>query len=146
MDSRKFQIRLSCSYIDPDNTVDELMIETLLDDVWQPLVIDLNAPGFQIFIYGLFSCQHRYFRVNAAEKGLSLASSKAHMTIHTDEDWNIELLHVDFLGLLKQGEASQSDVDYITERMGYCPVSCNLKNITNNNRTVTIETVQGSNK
>lgn len=140
MDSREFQIRLSCSYTDPDNTINDLTVETLLENVWQPLLIDLYAPGFQIFIYGLMSCQHRYFRVNAAERGLSLASSKAHMTIRTDMDWNINSLHVDFYGLLNKGAASQADIDYINGRMSYCPVSSNMKALTDCSRTVTFET------
>ena len=139
MTSRDFEIRLSCSYNGPDNAIDELSVETLVEGEWQALDINLKAPGFQMFTYGLLSCQHLYFRLNASEKGLLLKTCNAHMTIRTDVNWNIELLQVDFYGLLKSGVASQQDKDYILERMGFCPVSSNMKDITDNNRTVTFE-------
>lgn len=73
------------------------------------------------------------------ESGLMLDSSKGHVVIETDDKWNIELLHVEFNGKLKMGDATQETSDYIVERMGLCPVSCNLKNIDNSKTTIAFE-------
>jgi len=140
MNARKFQMRFSARYIDPDNSVDQLEVECLNNGEWQRLDLDIRSPGFQLFNYGLFSCQHLYFRLNAAERGLMLTSSKAHLTIETDTDWNIQLLHVDFTGFLKCGSPTLEAITYITERMGACPVSSNVKAVANTKRTVTFET------
>ena len=139
MSERRFQMRFNCSYVDPDNSIDKLDVEVLVEDEWQALDLDLKSPGFQLFNYGLFSCQHLYFRSNAAEHGLKLASAKASIIVETDIDWNINLLHVDFNGLLKGGSPTQDVIAYIIERMGFCPVSSNVKEVADNKRSVTFE-------
>lgn len=139
MSDRSFQFRLNCSYTDPDNSIDQLVVETLIDDEWQLLDINTKSPGFQLFNYGLFSCQHLYFRTNAAERGLMLSSTSAHLVIETDINWNILLMRVEFNGKLKSGTPSEDIIAYIIERMGLCPVSSNIKEVSDNQRSVTFE-------
>ena len=139
MSKHDFQMRLNCTYIDPDNTVDSLDVETYIDNEWQALDLHTKTAGFQVFIYAILTCQHMYFRMNAVERGLMLASSKGSVIVNADEQWNIELLHVQFDGHLKNGTASQDAIEYIAERMGLCPVSCNLREIANTKTIVTFE-------
>jgi len=139
MSNRHFEMRLNCSYTDPDNSIERLDVENLLDGEWQLLDLDINSPGFQLFSYGLFSCQHLYFRANAAERDLKLTSSTAHITIETDMDWNIQSLHVEFNGILRSGSPTEDAIAYIIERMGFCPVSCNMKKLLDSTRAVTFE-------
>lgn len=139
MSDRSFQFRLNCSYTDPDNSIDQLEVETLIDDEWQLLDITTKSPGFQLFNYGLFSCQHLYFRTNAAERGLILSSAKAHLTIEADINWNISLVSVEFSGKLKSGTPDEDAIAYIIERMGLCPVSSNMKEVPDSQRAVNFE-------
>ena len=139
MSDRNFEMRLNCRYTDPDNTIDQLSVETLIDSEWQVLNLNLKSPGFQLFNYGLFSCQHLYFRSNAAECGLKLASSKAHIIVEADINWNITLVNVDFRGVLTSGSPTKEAIDYIIERMGLCPVSTNMKEVADSKRSVTFD-------
>jgi len=129
MAKRKFTMRLLCTYKDPDNTIDNLNVEVLTQDGWQPLDLSVTSPGFQIFVYSVFTCQHMYFRVNCAERGLILEKSEGSIMLATDREWNITTLHVDFVGELKRGLVNQDDIDYIAERMQQCPVSKNTREI-----------------
>ena len=140
MSNRSFQFRLNCSYTEPDNSIDQLVVETLIDDEWQVLDINTKSPGFQLFNYGLFSCQHLYFRTNAAERGLMLSSASGHLAIEADIVWNILSIHVEFNGKLKTGSPGEDAIAYIIERMGLCPVSSNIKEVSDNQRSITFET------
>ena len=132
-------MRLNCTYIEPDNTVDHLDVETYIDNEWQTLDLHTKTAGFQIFIYSILTCQHMYFRMNAAERGLNLTSSRGSVIVNADDQWNIALLHVEFNGHLKSGTASDDAIEYIGKRMGLCPVSCNLRDIVNSETIVTFE-------
>ena len=129
MAKRKFTMRLLCTYKDPDNTIDNLNVDVLTQDGWKPLDLSVTSPGFQIFVYSVFTCQHMYFRVNCAERGLILEKSEGSIMLATDREWNITTLHVDFVGELKRGLVNQDDIDYIAERMQQCPVSKNTREI-----------------
>jgi hypothetical protein len=48
----------------------------------------------------------------------------------TDADWVIQRMQVRFAGRLDRGTPTQETIDYIVERMSHCPVSANLKLIT----------------
>ena len=139
MSDRNFEMRLNCRYTAPDNTIDQLSVDTMVDGEWQALNLHLKSPGFQLFNYGLFSCQHLYFRSNAAERGLKLASATAHIIVETDINWNITLVNVDFRGLLTSGSPTKETIDYIIERMGLCPVSTNMKEVADSKRSVTFD-------
>ena len=126
MAKRQFTMRLQCRYQDPDNSIAELIVEVLTADGWQTLDLSVNSPGFQVFVYSVFACQHKYFHVNCAERGLMLTNSEGNLIIKTSRDWEIESLWIEFTGYLKSGSVIDEDIDYILERMKQCPVSKNL--------------------
>lgn len=126
MTERIFDIRLSTRYEGTDNKIASLDAEILQDGTWQKLTVDTLSAGFLLLCYGLSSCQHLYFRTNAAERDLLLASSKGRIHVIADEDWHIRHIDVRFEGILRGGMPAQSDIDYIIERMSHCPVSTNL--------------------
>ena len=134
-----FQMLLHCHYIDDENTIDQLHVEHLVDDNWQELDLNIDSPGFDIFTYAILTCQHMYFRNNAAEYGLVLDSSEGLITIIADEHRSIETLNVEFKGKLKKGEATKNIVDSISARMALCPASINLKDIKNKHITAIFE-------
>ncbi len=90
-------------------------------------------------MYAILTCQHTYFRSNAAEYGLVLSSSEGLITIIADEHRSIRTLHVDFKGKLKKGIAKDEMVDSIAARMELCPVSINLKDILDRKTTLVFE-------
>lgn len=129
MSDRRFQLRLSCSFQQPDNQIGKLGVEILEDGNWKPFELGLRSPGFQMFLCALFSCQHLYFRTNCAERGLVLDSAAGELEVVTDRDWVIQRMKVRFVGGVAGGAPTQEVIDYIAERMGHCPVSANLKTI-----------------
>ncbi len=106
-----------------------LTVEHEVNGEWQPLDLGLASPGFDIFVYAVFACQHMYFRVNCAERGLVLNSADGSIVIGADQDWNMENLQVHFSGQLGSGRASPDDIDYIVSRMKQCPVSKNIREV-----------------
>lgn len=139
MSDRIFEMRLTCRYKDPDNTIDTLDAEIMHKNTWQRLKISTLSPGFLLYNYALFSCQHLYFRTNSAESGLMLESSKGYIKTIADEHWAIHHLEVKFEGLLKSGQVEQKHIDYIIDRMGHCPVSTNSKLIADRSTVVTFD-------
>ena len=129
MSQHKFHLRLSCRYKDPDNTIDTLAVEVLTGDGWQPLDLNPQSPGFLLFVYTLFHCQHTYMRVNCAERRLMLESAKGSIDVVASEEWVLEQLHIDFSGKLKSGSPEPGDIDHIIDRMRHCPVSMNLRTV-----------------
>ena len=132
-----FQMLIHCNYIDDENSIDQLHVEHLVD--WQELDLNISSPGFDIFMFAILTCQHMYFRNNAAEYGLVLDSSEGLITIIADEHRSVETLNVEFKGKLKKGKATKEIVDSISARMALCPVSINLKDITNRHITASFE-------
>ena len=127
MSQHKFHLRLSCRYRDPDNTIDTLDVEVLTGDGWQPLELNPLSPGFLLFVYTLFHCQHTYMRLNCAERKLMLEAADGSIDVVASEAWELEQLHINFSGRLKSGSPVEGDIDYIVDRMQHCPVSMNLK-------------------
>lgn len=129
MSARTFHMRMQCSYEGSDNTPAALAVEHLVEEQWQPLDLGLRTPGFDIFVYSVFTCQHTYFRVNCAERGLRLGEAEGSIEIGADEDWTVEVLTVHFSGRLAGGAPAEGDIDYIVSRMRQCPVSHNLRDV-----------------
>ena len=127
MGSYKFQFRLSCRYRSKKNLVANLLFEHLVDNEWVVYDPANYAAGFLILLYAVFNCQHLYFRVNAAERGLQLKSAKGELEAEVNDDWEIQKLTIHFDGQLESGRPVKDDEDYILERMTQCPVSVNLK-------------------
>jgi hypothetical protein len=135
MSQHKFHLRLSCRYKDPDNTIDTLDVDVLTGDGWQPLDLNPQSPGFLLFVYTMFHCQHTYMRVNCAERKLMLESAQGAIDVTASNDGVLEQLHIDFAGRLKSGSPAAGDIDSIVERMRHCPVSMNLNTVADS-RTV----------
>lgn len=127
MSERSFHLRMKADYGQPENTIVGLLVEKNQDGLWQDFVLSGLSPGFEIFVYSIFTCQHTYFRINAAEQGLVLASGHGEIELGTDEDWMLDRIKVDFRARLASGEATPEAVEYIMQRMRQCPVSKNIR-------------------
>ena len=138
MSERNFNMRMKTIYEGDSNTIARIEVDNKVDNQWQPLDLGLTTPGFDIFVYAVFTCQHMYFRVNCAERSLELESSEGSIVIGAGHDWNMDTLQVDFSGKLRSGQASTADIDYIVSRMQQCPVSTNLREVRNARSTVTL--------
>jgi glycyl-tRNA synthetase alpha subunit len=83
-----FQMLIHCSYEKDENDVVQKKVEHLVDDSWEELNLSTASPGFDIFMYAILTCQHMYFKNNAAEYGLVLNESEGLITVITDEHRN----------------------------------------------------------
>ena len=129
MNERGFRLRLSCRYEDPDNNIADLKVEVLADGQWETLDLGVHTPGFLLFVYTIFTCQHRYLRTNCAEKGFHLDTASGSIDLLASQDWVVQKLHIRFDTRLRSGSPTREDVAYIVERMEHCPVSINLKEV-----------------
>ena len=127
MGDRHINMRLRCAYTGEENTIAELEVEHEIEGGWQEFGLAVTSPGFDIFVYSLLHCQHTYFRLNCAERGLILGSAMGSIRVTTDEDWNMRDLQVQMDGRLVSGAANQDDIDYIVGRMRQCPASRNIR-------------------
>lgn len=127
MTDRSFEMRLSCAYTGSENDITELEVEHLNEGAWEMFEPGLQSPGFLIFVYAIFHCQHRLFRVTAARQQLLLDSARGSINVTTGADWKIKTLRLGFEGRLRAGEACLQDIDMITAAMKGCPVSVNLR-------------------
>ena len=139
MSERNFNMRLKSTYEGDTNTIASLEVEHRVKGEWQPLDLDIASPGFDIFVYAVFTCQHRFFHVNCAERKLVLNSAEGNIVIGADKDWNMETLQVHFSGQLGSGQASPDDIDYIVSRMQQCPVSRNIREVPATESTVILK-------
>lgn len=127
MSTREFNMKLSCTYTQDDNTIDQLSVKHLVEQDWVDFDLGLRSAGFDIFMYAVLTCQHTYMRLNAAERGVRLHSCEGTLHIAAGEDWNIERLDVDLVAQAAGAVPGADTVDYIIERMQHCPVSVNLQ-------------------
>ena len=111
MSERNFNMRMRTTYEGTSNAIEKIEVDHRVDNEWQPLELGLTSPGFDIFVYAVFTCQHMYFRVNCAERSLELESSEGSIVIGADHDWNMDTLQVDFSARLRNGQASSDDID-----------------------------------
>lgn len=126
MAKRHINMRLKCRYEGEKNTILQLEVEHEIGGEWQVLDLDVTTPGFDVFVYAMLHCQHTYFRINCAERGLFLGSAEGDIKVLTDKDWNLLDMTVSFTGELESGQASEADIDFIVARMQQCPVSRNV--------------------
>lgn len=127
MADREFQLRLHARYAQPDNAVAELRVEQRVTGQWQPFQVHNLTPGFDIYVYAMLVCQHTYFRLNCAERGLQLVQADGEILLVADQDWQLQRQHVHFEAQLVAGEAQEADIACISERMQQCPVSKNTR-------------------
>jgi hypothetical protein len=127
MAMRNFELRINCTYIGSENKVEALHVEVREKGEWRALELDVTSPGFLIFAFAIFTCQHMYMRTNAAERNLALRQSQGTARIVADRDWRLQEIFVHFRAETRSGSPQQDDIDYIIRRMQACPVSINLK-------------------
>ena len=138
MSKRNFDMRLKCQYEGDTNDIAGLGVEHKVDNEWVSLDLGIASPGFDIFVYAIFACQHRFFRVTCAERKLCLNSAEGSITIGADKDWHMETLQVHFSGKLDSGQPGPHDIDAVVARMKQCPVSRNLRDIPDSESTVSL--------
>jgi hypothetical protein len=122
-------MRMKCTYTGSGNDIARLDVEHSTNGDWENFDLKVTSPGFEIFVYAIFTCQHMYMRVNCAERGLQLESSEGSIYVGADEDWNLDSLKVDFTAAIASGTVNEEDTDYIVSRMKQCPVSKNIGDI-----------------
>ena len=75
-----FHMRLTCEYAE-ENAIADLRVEHLEEGDWKSLELGTLTPGFLIFTYAVFTCQHMFLRANATERNLLLAASHGSILI-----------------------------------------------------------------
>jgi len=121
-----FNIRLTAAYESSENKLGAMEVQVLGENGWEALDLNTMTPGFLIYVYSMFTCQHLFLRTNATERGLVLSTAQGEIRVEASEDWLLEIVEVKFSVQLASGEADAADVDYIISRMKQCPVSKNL--------------------
>ena len=124
--ARTFHFRLNSTHTDPNNAVATLHVEQYVNDVWQPFELNEYMPGFQIFAYSCFICQHTYLRMNATEQEMNLAFISGTFTLTTSQDWEVLSVDAEFDAYLSAGEATPKQVNDLIDRMKGCPIARNL--------------------
>ena len=126
MSKHIFNLRMAATYGTSENDIASLQVDVLNENEWEMLDLNTTTPGFLIFVYSVFTCQHMFLRTNATERNLAFKSSRAELLVETSEDWFLEKVYVKFIVKLAAGEANDDDTDHIVSRMQQCPVSKNL--------------------
>ena len=126
MSKHIFNLRMAVDYGPTDNEITSLEVDVLNDNEWEMLDLNTMTPGFLIYVYSVFTCQHMFLRANATERNLAFKSSRATLLVEASEGWLLEKIYVKFIVKLAAGVANDDDTDYIVSRMQQCPVSKNL--------------------
>jgi uncharacterized OsmC-like protein len=126
MSKHIFNLRMAADYGPAENEITSLQVDVLNENEWETLDLNTTTPGFLIYVYSIFTCQHMFLRTNATERKLDFKSSRAELLVEASEDWLLEKVYVKFIVKLLAGEAGDEDSDYIVSRMQQCPVSKNL--------------------
>ena len=126
MSKHIFNLRMAADYGPTENEITSLQVDVLNDKEWEILDLNTTTPGFLIYVYSIFTCQHLFLRTNATERKLAFKSSRAELLVEASEDWLLEKVYIKFSIRLTAGEPNDDDIDYIVSRMKQCPVSKNL--------------------
>jgi hypothetical protein len=129
MSKHYFQLRLTGSYQGSENKLHHLHVEHVVNGEWQPLALSERSPGFLIYAYSIFTCQHLFMRNNCAERGIELESVSGEMLLVADEEWCLQQLRISFAAKASKGSPTDDDRRYVLSRMKQCPVSRNLPQI-----------------
>ncbi|MGD8567783.1 MAG: hypothetical protein PVJ39_06825 [Gammaproteobacteria bacterium] len=127
MTKHTIKFRLHCDYKTEKNDVVSLLFEHQVKNQWQEYDPHNHAKGFLILLYAIFNCQHLYFRINAAERGIQLKCADGALEAETDDHWRLQKLHIHFDTQLASTIPTNDDEAYIVDRMMHCPVSINIK-------------------
>lgn len=121
-----FKLRMKSSYTSSENDIGSLDVEMLEDDEWKTLDLNTRTPGFLVYVYSIFTCQHMFLRTNGTERDLVFTSSNGNILVEAGEEWFLEKIDVSFNVKLASGKPDDDDISYIISRMQKCPVSKNL--------------------
>ena len=126
MNKHVFNLRMSTTYAPKDNEINSLETQLFENNAWTTFDLNSKTPGFLIYVYSIFTCQHLFLRTNASECNLVFNSSRGEILVEASEDWHLEKVDVRFVVNLVSGHASHESIEYIISRMKQCPVSKNL--------------------
>ena len=126
MSKHIFNLSMAATYGPSENEITSLEVKVLNDNEWEILELNTKTPGFLIYVYSIFTCQHMFLRTNGTERDLAYTSSQGKLLVEASEDWLLEKVDVRFNVNLASGEANDDNHDYIVSRMKQCPVSKNL--------------------
>lgn len=126
MSKHVFNLRMSTTYAPKDNEIASLETLVLENNAWTAFDLNIKTPGFLIYVYSIFTCQHLFLRTNANECNLVFNSSRGEILVEASEDWFLEKVDVSFTVSLASGHAINENIEYIISRMKQCPVSKNL--------------------
>jgi hypothetical protein len=126
MSKHVFKLRMNTTYTSSENDINSLDVEMLEDNEWKTLDLNTRTPGFLVYVYSIFTCQHMFLRTNGTERNLVYASSNGNILVEAGEEWLLEKIYVSFNVKLATGKPDDDDVSYIISRMQQCPVSKNL--------------------
>ena len=126
MNKHIFNLRMAADYGSTENDIASLEVQVLNENEWEMLDLNTTTPGFLIYVYSIFTCQHMFLRTNGNERELAFRSSRGELLLEASEDWLLEKVYVRFSVKLAAGEVNDDDTDYIVSRMKQCPVSKNL--------------------
>ncbi|MDH3219735.1 MAG: hypothetical protein OEO19_09400 [Gammaproteobacteria bacterium] len=126
MAEHRFSLRASFNYRGEENKLARLEVELLTDEGWIPLKLGVKSPGFLLFVYSFFICQHTYFHANSTERGLQLERADETMELRADGDWKLKRVKITIDAVLREGSADRESIAYIRRRMRHCPVSINI--------------------
>jgi uncharacterized OsmC-like protein len=126
MSKHIFNLRLNAAYAQPDNDIASLQVQLFDDNEWSDFQLDTKTPGFLIYVYSIFTCQHLFLRSNGTECNLAFASARGEILVEASEDWFLQKVIVKFDVSIASGRASNENIEYIISRMKQCPVSKNL--------------------
>jgi uncharacterized OsmC-like protein len=126
MTKHVFNLRMTCSYGPKENEIASLNVQVLDNNDWKNLDLNITTPGFLVYVYSIFTCQHLYLRTNGTERNLRFHSAQGRILVEASEDWSLEKVDVGFSVTLASGESSADSIAYIISRMKQCPVSINL--------------------
>ena len=127
MSDNNFHMRLSCAYETEDNNPVNLTVETITEDKgWQPLDLNTLTPGFLIYVYSMFACQHMFLRNKSKDKNVVLETAQGEIKVSANEDWYLQEVAIHFDATATSGEIDEETIDYIVSGMKACPVSKNM--------------------
>ena len=127
MSDNNFHMRLSCAYESEDNNPVNLSVETITEDKgWQPLELNELTPGFLIYVYSMFACQHMFLRNKSKDKNVVLRSAQGEIKVRANEDWLLQDVAIHFDATAVSGVLDEDTIDYIISGMKACPVSKNM--------------------
>ena len=87
MNKHIFNLRMAADYGSTENDITSLEVQVLDDNEWEILDLNTTTPGFLIYVYSIFTCQHMFLRTNATERELTFTSSRGELLVEASEDW-----------------------------------------------------------